>query len=235
MSWFSDNAQGIGTVGGAVIGGLLGGAGGIVAGAGVGNGLGSQLGGYDQNAANKDAADTAYKRNIEQETIAYERNQASAREQMAFQERMRNTSHQAEVEDLKKAGLNPILSANGGAAMAPGAGASASAAQAVAPKMENQDRPNIATALSLVSAVQAAQMQKEQIANLRSQTDKNNIDTAVKRKDLPEAEAKYGAWTWLKQKFNESWNSNAVKENLKKPVGKPNNNVYSDNPALMQY
>lgn len=212
MSWFSDNAQGIGTVGGAVIGGLLGGAGGIVAGAGIGNGLGSQLGGYDQNAANKDAADTAWKRNVEQETIAYERNQASAREQMAFQERMRNTSHQAEVEDLKKAGLNPILSANSGAPMAIGAGASASAAQAVAPKMENQDRPNIATALSLVSAVQATQMQKEQIANLRSQTDKNNIETAVKRKDLPEAEAKSGAWEWLKAKFSEASSVNSAYE-----------------------
>lgn len=54
---------------------------------------------------------------------ANQANQASANKQMVHQRWMSEHQHQMQVQDLRKAGLNPLLSANSGASV--GAGASA--------------------------------------------------------------------------------------------------------------
>ena len=76
-----------------------------------------------------------------------------AREQMRFQERMARNAHQYEVEDLRKAGLNPILSAGGGGAATP-SGATAPVLDVVSPA---------------ISSAMAARRNNAEIENMREQ------------------------------------------------------------------
>lgn len=54
-------------------------------------------------------------------------NSSEAQKSRDYQTQMSNTSHQREVEDLKRAGINPVLSANGGAQAYSASSASGSA------------------------------------------------------------------------------------------------------------
>lgn len=83
------------------------------------NNIGGMFTGENQ-AANQElerqAAQTAmeFEQSSAEKAMQFEADQAQI--ERDYYERLRSTAHQVEVEDLKAAGLNPILSANAGAA-----------------------------------------------------------------------------------------------------------------------
>lgn len=129
--------------------GILGAAAPIIGGA-VGGPLGSLLGaGLTGVSSAMDAREAQQGVNA-QNALSI----ASAREQMAFQERMSNTAHQREIRDLRKAGLNPILSARYGGSSTPGG---------AMPSIQNAQAP-------ATQAMFQRQLQSAQIADLQAGT-----------------------------------------------------------------
>lgn len=129
-----------------------------------------------------------------------------ARDQMGFQERMRNTSHQAEVQDLIAAGLNPILSANNGAAVPAGAGA----------VMENYVGKAVSSAAEAKAISLQAQKQEAEIGLLNSQTRKANTESKVLEKEIPKSDLINRGYNLIRPFVDKI--ENAVRPNAKQPI-----------------
>ena len=116
-------------------------------------------------------------------------NIALGREQMAFQERMSNTSYQRAVKDMQEAGLNPMLAYSQGGASAP---------VGSMPQVQNANSAGIASAAQGAQIAQAVQSLLQSQANVdligaqadkvRSETIEHSINSARASAELEAAQ-----------------------------------------------
>lgn len=131
------------------------------------------LGGGLNALYSADAAKKAYKRQVKLMKM-----------QQNWQERMSNTAHQREVEDLREAGLNPILSATGGnGASSPVVSAPSVASASGNPFAFNNLGKTLPNAAEAKQAKTADKLAEARIKNEKdlteSQVNKNNADAAL--------------------------------------------------------
>ena len=136
----------------------------------VGSGI-QALGSYATNKAN--IAEARRAENVQQANLErlYKEQTASAQQKMAFEERMSNTAVQRRMEDLRKAGINPILAyQQGGASTPPGAQIQGSTSHGVRANIQNVLALAMATGLQIMRTAAELEQIQAQTDYMRANT-----------------------------------------------------------------
>ena len=193
--------------------------------------VGNYLGQREANQTNRDIA---------RETTSA--NMAEASRNREFQREMSNTAFQRQMEDLKRAGLNPLLASGMSGASTP----SGSAGNAVGTSVESEFKglpegiqAGIAIQnqqLSSAKQGQEIELMRDQQALTKAQAGKAYMETKAISKDLPKADVINSVYDWTKNKFKEMEKSSSEKpvwnqdisnfhkkyENMNKQIDKQN-------------
>lgn len=97
-----------------------------------------------------------------------EANERIARENRAFQERMSNTAYQRAVQDMRQAGINPMLAYAQGGASSPG-GATAT--------MQDMMSPAVSSAMHAVRMRRELQLVNDQMQKVRAETNREHAQS----------------------------------------------------------
>lgn len=153
---------------------------------------------------------------------ANQANAAQSQQQMDFQERMSSTAHQREVQDLEKAGLNPLLSAGGTGASSPGG------AQAVMQNMYDKVSSGVQDAIAFKKGLEKSEAE---IKLLESQKKNTDTDTRTMKSDASKSEFFESLWNKVGTQFKKLTN-NPLWKKAEETQEKYDNWLYKKQPDI---